>query len=173
MNRPRAGPYDEPMTRHTTGRARPTGRALALLVLTVLAGVLGMHALAPDGGAGTHAPAHDAVATAHAPSGHRQVTHAPSGHQPSHAASDHRRPPSEPSVPEAGPGCSHTDGGPNHLDHADGNCAATGVGSSYAPPVPTAGLGVPPDFAAPDGTGRTAPAGRAPPDLAELQLLRI
>lgn len=161
------------MTRHTTGRARPTGRALALLVLTVLAGVLGMHALAPTGGAGTHAPAHDAVATAHAPSGHRQVTHAPSGHQPSHAASDHRRPSSEPSVPEAGPGCSHTDGGPNHLDHADGNCAATGVGSSYAPPVPTARLGVPPDVAAPDGTGRTAPAGQAPPDLAELQLLRI
>ncbi|MEV0962398.1 DUF6153 family protein [Streptomyces sp. NPDC049910] len=152
------------MTRHTRSPARPAGRVLALLVLTVLAGVLGMHALAPAGSAGTPARPHDAAATAHGPSGHRQPPHAPPGHrQSSHA----------PSVPEAGPGCSHTDGGPHHLDHADGACAAPGAGSSYAPPALAAGLGAPPAVTTPNGTGAPAPAGRAPPDLAELQLLRI
>ncbi|WP_307710160.1 DUF6153 family protein [Streptomyces sp. V1I6] len=123
---------------------RPAGRLLVLLVLAVLTGVLGMHALPPSG-----APA------AHADAGHTMVmAHAPEHHV------------SEP--------CSHTAGGSDHLDHADGTCAAAGVGSPYAPPALAAALM---DVPAGDGLMGTAPvsaaSGRAPPDLSELQLLRI
>ncbi|MFD5425320.1 DUF6153 family protein [Streptomyces sp. NPDC127084] len=119
------------------------GRVFALLVMVVLAGVLGMHALAPGG-----------VPTAQAVSGHDMVTH------PTTA------------VPEASPGCSHTDGG-NHLDHADAMCAAAGIGSPYAPPALPAAVGAVPTATALNGLDETAVTGRAPPDLSKLQLLRI
>ncbi|MCZ7457158.1 DUF6153 family protein [Streptomyces sp. WMMC940] len=152
------------MTRRTTSRTRPAGRGLALLVLAVLAGVLGMHALAPAGVPGSQARAHGAATTVHTSTVHTS---------PAHGQSAHAQSVPEPSVPEAGPGCSHTDGGADHLDHTDGTCAAAGVGSPYAPPEPAAALGAPPSVATPNGAGRTPPDGRAPPDLAELQLLRI
>ncbi|MFI1467753.1 DUF6153 family protein [Streptomyces wuyuanensis] len=177
------------MTRRTTSHTRPAGRGLALLVLAVLAGVLGMHALAPTGVPGAQARAHDTVATAHTSPVHASPVHAaPVQASPVHAAPVHGQsvpePPAhgqsvpepsvpQPSVPEAVPGCSHTDGGADHLDHADGTCAAAGVGSPYAPPEPAAALGAPPSVATPDGAGPTPAGGRAPPDLAELQLLRI
>ncbi|MEU4133574.1 DUF6153 family protein [Streptomyces wuyuanensis] len=157
------------MTRRTTSHARPAGRGLALLVLAVLAGVLGMHALTPSGVPGSRAQAHGAVASVHT----SPVGAAPVHASPVHASPVHGRTVHDPSVPEAGPGCSHTDGGADHLGHADGTCAAAGVGSPYAPPEPAPALGAPPSVATPSGAGRTPPSGRAPPDLAELQLLRI
>ncbi|MFD9969147.1 DUF6153 family protein [Streptomyces sp. NPDC059011] len=157
------------MTRRTTSHARPAGRGLALLVLAVLAGVLGMHALVPAGIPGSQARAHGSAAAVHMSTVHTSTVHA----VPVHGQSAHAQSVPEPSVPEAVPGCSHTDGGSDHLDHADGTCAAAGVGSPYAPPEPSAGLVTPPSGATPNGAGRTPPGGRAPPDLAELQLLRI
>ncbi|MFE9677178.1 DUF6153 family protein [Streptomyces sp. NPDC006259] len=130
------------MTSSTRSSRRPTGPLFALLVLTVLAGVLGMHALAPDG-----APASEHAMT---------MAHASATEQASAA-------------------CSHTGGGSGHLAHADGTCAAAGIGSAYAPPALAGAL---PDFLAAAGVPIAAPAsavqgGRAPPDLSELQLLRI
>lgn len=162
------------MTRRTTSRARPTGRALVLLVLAVLAGVLGMHALAPAGVTGTQDRTHGAAATVQAPPVHGQAADGQAVQAwPVHGESAHASSAHGPSVPEAVPGCSHTDGGSDHLGHADGTCAAAGVGSPYAPPEPVPGLGAAPRVAAPDGAGRTSMGGRAPPGLAELQLLRI
>ncbi|MFD9288426.1 DUF6153 family protein [Streptomyces sp. NPDC060030] len=124
---------------------RPTGRGFLLLVLAVLAGVLAMHGLGP-GSAPTKAPA---VAGGHAMAlGHEEV------------------------VPQVVGDCSHSDGGANH--HADATCAATGIGVTYAPPVLAATLDAGPvPVALPGSAAGTPESGRAPPDLAELQLLRI
>ncbi|MFI5571362.1 DUF6153 family protein [Streptomyces sp. NPDC051740] len=133
------------MTASTRSSSRPAGRLFVLLVLAVLAGVLGMHGLAPGG-----------VPTAQTAAGHGMVMAAADG------------------VPHADGGCAHTDGGSGHLDHADGTCAATGTASAYTPPALTgtvlhAPAALPPTMAA---TG-SPHDGRAPPDLSELQLLRI
>ncbi|MCG7522944.1 DUF6153 family protein [Streptomyces sp. OfavH-34-F] len=122
---------------------RPAGRWLVLLVMTVLAGVLGMHALAPGGVPAEHAEArHDTVRTVEAP--------------------------------HSGDGCSHAHHEPGHLNHADGTCSATGVGSPYAPPALTAAV-VDAPSASPlsESAPASAQASRAPPDLSQLQLLRI
>nr|WP_202514207.1 MULTISPECIES: DUF6153 family protein [unclassified Streptomyces] len=117
----------------------------ALLILTVLAGILGMHAL-PSG----PSPA--------IRSGHSHMTvmaAAESGSAPAGL-------------------CAHTAGGTDHLHHADRTCAAAGVGSPYSPPGLSAAFSGSP-VAAP-WSGRvpdSALAARAPPDLSELQLLRI
>ncbi|MCY0926184.1 DUF6153 family protein [Streptomyces sp. H27-H1] len=126
---------------------RPIGRGFVLLVLAVLAGVLAMHGLGP-GPAPTKAPA---AAGSHV----MAMVHDEAVHQ---VAGD----------------CSHTDGGMGHAEHADATCAAAGVGAAYAPPVLTAALeaGPVPD-ALLGGAAGTPESGRAPPDLAELQLLRI
>lgn len=120
---------------------RPAGPLFALLVLTVLAGILGMHALAPGG---APAPEHAMV-----------MAHAPTKEQ-------------------VGAACSHTDGGSGHLAHADGTCVAAGIGSAYAPP-PLAGAlpDAPAAAGVPVATPTSAVQSRAPPDLSELQLLRI
>ncbi|MFD3621983.1 DUF6153 family protein [Streptomyces sp. NPDC058676] len=130
------------MTSSPRSSRRPAGPPLfALLVLTVLAGILGMHALAPSG---VPAPEH-AMTMAHAPA-----------------------------TEQASAACSHTDGGSGHLAHADGTCAAAGIASAYAPPALAGAL---PDAQAAAGVPIAAPASavqvRAPPDLSELQLLRI
>nr|WP_251054798.1 DUF6153 family protein [Streptomyces sp. ISL-66] len=126
---------------------RPTARGLALLVLAVLAGVLAMHGLGP-------APV-SAKASASAAS-HVMVT-SPDG--AGHAAAGD---------------CSHTAGGTGHANHADATCAAAGVGVSYAPPALASALDVTPAVVArPAGAAGAPESGRAPPDLAELQLLRI
>ncbi len=68
-------------------------------------------------------------------------------------------------------GCSHTS---DHLDHADGTCAAAGIGSSYAPPaLSVAVLDVPIPSALPVDSLASAESAQAPPDLSQLQLLRI
>ncbi|ANB03982.1 hypothetical protein SAM40697_6906 [Streptomyces ambofaciens] len=124
---------------------RPAGRLFVLLVLAVLAGLLGMHALGPGGAPSPRAEAgHDMVMAVSADASH------------------------------ASAGCSHTGGGPSHLEHADGSCAAAGIGSAYAPP-PLAGAlpGTPLIPASLVPAAALAETGRDPPDLSELQLLRI
>ncbi|MEU0373378.1 DUF6153 family protein [Streptomyces sp. NPDC006283] len=124
---------------------RPAGRGFVLLVLAVLAGVLGMHALGPGPAPAMQAGADHAMAVAHAQG-----------------------------VSVAMGDCSHSAGGADHLDHADGTCAATGVGSPYTPPAPSPAFADAPAAVelvggAQESAGRT----RAPPALSELQLLRI
>lgn len=126
---------------------RPAGRGFVLLVLAVLAGVLAMHGLGP-GPASAKAPA---VAGGHV----MAVVH-------------------EEAAQQVAGGCSHTDGGMGHAEHADATCAAAGVGAAYAPPVLAAALDTgPAPVALPGSAAKTPECGRAPPDLAELQLLRI
>jgi hypothetical protein len=133
------------MTSSTGSSRRPAGRLFVLLVMAVLTGVLGMHALGPGG-----APA------ARSDPGHEMVMAPWAG------------------VPQMSEGCSHTDGAPGHLDHADGTCAAAGVGSSYVPPAPASAVpDAPAVFAVSAMAAASAETGRAPPDLSELQLLRI
>lgn len=145
--------YDDPVTTAVQPNgSRPAGRRFTLLVMVLLAGILGMHALTPS-------PA----TTGHATTGHVATGHAAAmgtGHESAVAA--------------PGANCSHTAGSSGHLDHADATCAATGTSSAYAPPSLT------PAAVAPDSAASIAGAvpggavsGRAPPDLAELQLLRI
>ncbi|MEV0300952.1 DUF6153 family protein [Streptomyces prasinus] len=133
------------MTGSTRSGSRPAGRLFVLLVLAVLAGVLGMHGLAPGG-----------VPAAQPGAGHEMVMAAADG------------------VPHADGGCAHTDGGSGPLDHADGTCAAAGTGSAYTPPALTSAVLDVPAASSPAAaaTGPTR-VGRAPPDLSELQLLRI
>ncbi|MGP3691207.1 DUF6153 family protein [Streptomyces sp. IBSNAI002] len=134
-------------------RRRPAGRGfvllvlLVLLVLAVLAGVLAMHGLGP-GPAPAKAPV---AASRHA----MAMVHDEAGWQ---VAGDY----------------SHMDGGTGHAEHADATCASAGVGVAYAPPVLAAALDNEPAPVALPGSAAGAPeSGRAPPDLAELQLLRI
>ncbi|MEU6198734.1 DUF6153 family protein [Streptomyces sp. NPDC047061] len=123
----------------------PYRRWRALLVLGLLAGLLGMHALAP-GALGMHG-------------GHEQAV--------SRAAV----------TVSAYDGCSDDDGhcGDHHVHHADATCASgavsggPGLPALVPDPVPVLAAACP----LPAGPV-TAPEGaRAPPDLAELQLLRI
>ncbi|MFF5184859.1 DUF6153 family protein [Streptomyces sp. NPDC000345] len=124
----------------------------AVCVLGLLVGLLGMHGLAPGG----------LLPHAHA---------APGG---SHADV---RPVAAVTLAEVHDDCSGDEGrcGGGHVHHADATCASAGVGGGPALPEPAAGpvsVPVPDDTpcpyagAAPDGA-------RAPPSLAELQLLRI
>ncbi|MFF6995189.1 DUF6153 family protein [Streptomyces sp. NPDC008313] len=125
---------------------RPAGRGFVLLVLAVLAGVLAMHGLAPG-----PAPAKATVpGSAHAVT----MAHEKGGQ----AAGD----------------CFHAAGGPKHAHHADATCAASGVGAPYAPPPLASAPGIPlmAQVQSPGAAGAPE-GGRAPPDLAELQLLRI
>ncbi|MFE9630031.1 DUF6153 family protein [Streptomyces sp. NPDC006463] len=129
-------------------RRRPAGPGRLLLVLAVLAGVLAMHGL---GAGGMTARAHTTASGAHATA----ATHEGSGHQ-------------------AGADCSHTAGGQGFVHHADATCAATGIVTAYAPPALAAALqGASPAGARATRAPASAESGRAPPDLAELQLLRI
>ena len=141
---------------HRPTSRRPVGRGFVLLVMVVLAGLLGMHALAP-------AQASVQASVQRAGAGHMGAQHAETGHGMTAG------------TPDEDPGCSHTSGGGGHLEHADATCAAAGVSDSYAPPALTsAGLDQPPVTASAAGAVATSTvSGRAPPDLAELQLLRI
>ncbi|MEU2283815.1 DUF6153 family protein [Streptomyces sp. NPDC013178] len=123
--------------------APPVRRWRVLLVLGLLAGLLGMHALAPGGSVHEHAaPRHMAAAEV---SAHDDC---------------------------AGDG---GDCGGRHLHHADATCAAAAV--SNAPVLPAL---VPDPVAAPvradaacSSAAEAPDSARAPPSLAELQLLRI
>ncbi|MCB5907369.1 DUF6153 family protein [Streptomyces sp. SF28] len=120
-----------------------------LLVLAVLAGLLAMHGLAPGG----------------LPAGHAAMS-APSGTHLTPAASVH----------EAGDACEHVSGhgAGGHMHHADATCAAAGTSTAPAPITPALLPSGPDADVAPPGWPATpAAAGRAPPDLTQLQLLRI
>ncbi|MFE5490840.1 DUF6153 family protein [Streptomyces virginiae] len=133
--------------RPTNRRPSARGAVLPVLVLAVLAGILGMHALGP-------APARAAVPSA--------AHHA--------SAVDH----GAAAAGRSGGDCSHPDGGSGHSEHADATCAAAGIASPYTPPALAEALVGGPAAAPSDAAEPPAVAGaRAPPDLAELQLLRI
>ncbi|MEV7200459.1 DUF6153 family protein [Streptomyces griseoluteus] len=119
----------------------PQRRSLALLVLAVLSGLLGMHALAPAG------------------TGHREHAHAVHTGVVADAPGD----------------CPDGDCGGHRLHHADPTCASGAVSGGPELPKPLAGpAGAPEPCDGPRLRTGTAPDGaRAPPSLAELQLLRI
>ncbi|MEU0214906.1 DUF6153 family protein [Streptomyces sp. NPDC006265] len=114
-------------------------------MLGLLAGLFGMHALGPGEAvaAGTH---HSSFASAHAGMA---------------MGSDEY--------------VCHGDSGGGHAEHADATCASGAVGAG---PVLAAPLANPVSTLAPTDGGHgslatTTDGGRAPPTLAELQLLRI
>ncbi|MGW0964769.1 DUF6153 family protein [Streptomyces sp. NPDC002516] len=122
-----------------------------LLVLAVVAGVLGMHALAPTGmpAAGQHA----VMMSAESPGHHPALVH------------------------DAGADCRHLSGAGGSgtvMDHTGGTCAAGGTSTAYVPHAPMPGAAVRTASAATVGGPAPGPVDtRAPPDLSELQLLRI
>lgn len=121
----------------------PVGRWRVLLVLGLLAGLLGMHALAPGGTLHEHTEPKHMVATVGA------AAHADC----------------------AGDG----DCGGGHLRHADPTCMAASVnGGPTLPALVPDPVTVPVRAASVRSYAAQGPDGaRAPPDLAELQLLRI
>ncbi|MFI2642485.1 DUF6153 family protein [Streptomyces sp. NPDC018610] len=135
-------------------------------------GVLAM--TAPAGSGHGAAPAAAGRGAVPAVSGHDAATaYAPvRGHRPVPARAGGVLPPPTRVCPPSfdASGCGGT-----AMAHAGGTCAAAGVSVSYTPPAP---LPAPGRTATPPVGARTGPAagpsgGRAPPDLAELQLLRI
>ncbi|MGW6915899.1 DUF6153 family protein [Kitasatospora sp. NPDC054939] len=138
-----------------------------LLVLAALLGVLGMHGLTSPGGvsppvalvASHPGPGHSGESPAHPGPAHQ----AP-GHSGEHAAAGHACPPAE------------HGGGDEHDAHAGGMCLAGALAAPFNPPPLAAGLpAVPADLPVAVGAAAFDPstAGRAPPSLADLQLLRI
>lgn len=131
----------------------PVRRWRALLVLGLLAGLLGMHALSPGGTVHEHAaPRHTAAVSVNAVS-----VSAPSVSAHEDCAGD------------------GVDCGGGHLHHADPTCQAAAV--SGAPALPAL---VPDPVTVPGRADAVCPyaaeapdSARAPPSLAELQLLRI
>ncbi|MGP4044696.1 DUF6153 family protein [Streptomyces sp. 2A115] len=146
----------------------PTWRWRALLVLGLLVGLLGMHGLGP-GGAGVMAAHH----TAH-PSSHEQ------GMSDSHGrgvSDSHGRGVSAVAPPDESV-CHPSDdghGGGHGTQHADSTCTSGAVAAGYVPPAPVADpVGVTRTDETVDRSAVASPhGGRAPPSLAELQLLRI
>ncbi|MGW9371432.1 DUF6153 family protein [Streptomyces xanthophaeus] len=153
---------------HRTSR-RPAGPRFVLLVLAVLAGVLAMHGLGPrpvpvqvQAAAPAAVPVHVA-ADAHAGAAGTDADSAAAAASEDPGAAHH-----------GSADCSHPAGGTEDPAHADGTCAAAGVGSAYAPPALAAALDAALPAATPLGAAAASTgAGRAPPDLSELQLLRI
>ncbi|WP_046730071.1 DUF6153 family protein [Streptomyces humi] len=129
-----------------TAERPPHRRWRALLVLGVLAGLLGMHALAPGGLMGAH-------------DGHGRAV------------------PATAVMVVAYDGCAGDDGhcGGGHAHHADATCASGALSGGPALPAPAPDpVHVPVPARTALSRQATAPDGaRAPPDLAELQLLRI
>jgi hypothetical protein len=149
-------------------RTAAAGPGLVVLVAALLAGLLGMHGLGPSP---TVAAPHRAPAAASAsisgcgPAHGRERPGADPSHSTAHRASDRY-------AGDDGVG----DGAGGHVAHAGGVCVAGGV--STAPELPALAPSVTACAAdgAAAGAGRRAgsTAGeRAPPSLAELQLLRI
>ncbi|MFF0714526.1 DUF6153 family protein [Streptomyces bauhiniae] len=131
-----------PGTAHQRPPRPPQRRSPGLLVLAVLIGLLGMHALAPADG-----------------TGHPEHTHAV------HAGA----------VIDAPGDCPDGHCGGHQLHHADPTCASGAVSDGPQLPEPLAGPArAPVPCGDPRTIAATAPDGaRAPPTLAELQLLRI
>ncbi|MFI1927702.1 DUF6153 family protein [Streptomyces sp. NPDC020377] len=136
----------------------PVWRWRALLVLGLLAGLLAMHALSPGGTVHEHAvPQHTAAVSVNAVSVGAVSVNAPSVSAHEDCAGD-------------GADC-----GGGHLHHADATCQAAAVSGAPALPVLVPDpVPVPVRTDAVCSYAAEAPDGaRAPPSLAELQLLRI
>ncbi|MFG3214373.1 DUF6153 family protein [Streptomyces tendae] len=160
----------------------PVRWRLAVCVLGLLAGLFGMHGLAPAGGLPEHsagrphasaAPAASAAADAHAT---EPPPVPPMPPAPMVAVADAAHT-GEALAGEAHAGCPQGDGscGGGHLRHADAMCASGAVSDGPVLPAPVPD---PVPVVGCDATVRVhaarAPDGaRAPPSLAELQLLRI
>ncbi|MER7051411.1 MULTISPECIES: DUF6153 family protein [unclassified Streptomyces] len=148
----------------------------AVCVLGLLAGLLGMHGLAPGGGLP------ERTLAAHPEHSARHASGSPGPSAPTQPSVSSQQPPvAVPSVPvvagTAHAGCPQDDGscGGGHLEHADAVCASGAVSDGPVLPAPVPD---PVPTAVCDGVVRAcaadAPDGaRAPPSLAELQLLRI
>ncbi|MGV9253545.1 DUF6153 family protein [Streptomyces sp. NPDC003697] len=123
-----------------------------LLVLAVVAGVLAMHALSPSG----------------SPSAGQHVMMAALDGAEHHAVPAHAGGSSVPHLSDAGHGGMA-------MGHAGGTCAAGDTAASYVPPALLPWPVVSGESAGTDSGNRVARTidGRAPPDLSELQLLRI
>ncbi|MFG2237361.1 DUF6153 family protein [Streptomyces sp. NPDC048734] len=136
----------------------PAGWWPALLVLGLLIGLFGMHGLAPGGTAGRHSPP-----PSHA-SHSWHASHSPAA--PQHA---------DPAVVSAEHLCHGGGDGRGHAEHADPTCSSGAVGAGPLLPVPaldpTGRAGEPVGSRSSTATGPED--ARAPPSLAELQLLRI
>ncbi|MEY9992877.1 hypothetical protein ABIE67_004909 [Streptomyces sp. V4I8] len=134
---------------HRALRLPMTGPWRMLLLLGLLAGLFGMHALGPG----------DAITTAFSPTSPHHA-HAMSGGHTT-AMTDETA-------------CHGSDSGGGHAQHADPTCASGAIGAGPALPA----LAPDPGGAAVAGDlgGRSVAAategGRAPPSLAELQILR-
>ncbi|MET8975878.1 DUF6153 family protein [Streptomyces sp. NPDC004539] len=149
-------------------------------VLGVLVGLLAMHGLAPGG---LHAVGHEradgttsaaAAAAAGAPATDTPVTGAPITGAPVTAMSP-AGVESRADGTAALDGCSEDGHCGGHARHADATCAAAKVGGApaLAGPLPDpVAVVVPDEVLRCDGRAATR-AARAPPSLAELQLLRI
>lgn len=142
----------------------PVRWRLAVCVLGLLAGLFGMHGLAPAGGLPQQ---HSA--------GHPHASAAPAVPKAPAAAGGVRTGAVHTDAAHAG--CPQGDGscGGGHLRHADAMCASGAVSDGPVLPAPVPD---PVPVVGCDGTVRVpaldAPDGaRAPPSLAELQLLRI
>ncbi|MEU2421455.1 DUF6153 family protein [Streptomyces sp. NPDC007851] len=122
----------------------PHRRWRALLVLGLLTGLLGMHALAPGGLVGGHG-------------GHERAVPAATG------------------MVMAYDGCADDGHCGGHAHHADATCASGALSGGPALPAPAPDpVHVPVPARTALSRQATAPDdARAPPDLAELQLLRI
>lgn len=127
-----------------------------LVALAVVAGLLGMHGLAPGSSA--------EVSTGVVRGQHTSAPHSSAHHVVAQV----------PGPDNVGEHCAHSaqDQGGGHAEHADPTCAAGGLGVAFVLPAP-AMTGV--AAQAPSGRSRDAVTAvpRTPPSLAELQLLRI
>ncbi|UZJ30597.1 DUF6153 family protein [Streptomyces endophytica] len=146
---------------------QPRLRLKALLVLTVLAGLLGMHGLANTGALpATSSPSH---AAHHLRPARAMAAPAPA---PGSASRDHGQ---RVCCPGHDDGADGSGGGTGHAHHADPTCASGALPGAVVLPVLPASL--------PDTADRTVPlagrladgttGARAPPSLAQLQVLRI
>lgn len=132
-----------------------TGPWRMLLLLGLLAGLFGMHALGPA----------DAVAAA---SSHASPHHAPTPAPAPAMSGGHTTAMTDETA------CHGSDSGGGHAQHADPTCASGAIGAGPVLPA----LAPDPGGAAVAGDvhGRSVAAategGRAPPSLAELQILR-
>ncbi|GAA0938690.1 DUF6153 family protein [Actinocorallia libanotica] len=137
---------------------RPFGRVPLVLVLLVLTGLVGMHGLT--------AAAFSLGASAE---GMRTAGH--SAHSPDGSRHPDARPLAAAQESASATSLCHHDSTGGHSVHSVSDCAAAGLGAAYLPPAPAYHSGAP---AVPlPGVLRRTSAERAPPDLAQLQLLRI
>ncbi|MEW2131483.1 DUF6153 family protein [Streptomyces sp. NPDC005435] len=137
-----------------TRQRTPAPPPWRLLVLLVLGGLLAMHGLAPGGGLGP-------VQRATAP----HMSFALSA--PGDCGADHGH--------GGGHDARHGHDGGGHVHHADATCASAAVpgGPELALPASPDAIAPAPGVLAPTRALSAPDGARAPPSLAELQLLRI